>query len=72
LATLYGNQELVWRKEIVGGTMPGTKSRRKTMHNLARQHQDVDRDITGGSSEDRLQWRKIVQDAAKPRTATEG
>jgi len=39
-------------KEMVIGTMPGTKSRgRHVLYNLAGQLQDVDRAITDGSSE---------------------
>jgi len=52
------------------------KSRRKTTHDLARQHQDVDRAIVGGSSEDNggsfTVEEDCIYDAAKPRNAGEG
>jgi len=67
--------ENCFEKENTECTTP--QIRRKTAYNVAGHHQDVDRAIVDGSSEVSgepfsSQWRKIVHDAARPRTAEEG
>jgi len=63
----YGNQSVCKRSR------QRSKRTRNTAYNLARQRQDVDRVIVGGSGEGNGgPLRKIVHDAAKLRAAEEG